>query len=187
MFTLTDPLYQTSAYPGVTFYDEPQKREFPSTGGHVDFNNGVEVTVPSNAVLPESTVEITVQPCFAPSDVFVMPKGIQSASPSYLISCYSSTGLNREVTVTIEHHVRDSTREEIVFLQADPTPGEEGVYKYWEVDKSVFTPSEYKGRLDIGQWSAKLLKIGLKFITGLFGSERIAGLHDCLIRKSLIT
>ena len=165
---MTDPLRQTPTHPKVIFYDKPQKREFPSSGGHANFKNGVEVIVPSDIVSPGSTVEVKVQPCFAPNDVFEMPEGIQSASPSYLISCNSSAGLNGEVTITMEHHVRVSTRDEadnLVFLQADPTPGEVGVYKYWEMEKSVFTANEYKGTVTIGQWSAKLLKIGWKFIT----------------------
>ena len=166
--TLTDPLYQTSTYPGVTFYDEPQEREFPSTGGHADFSNGVEVTVPAKAVPPGLTVGVKVQPGFAPSDVFVMPDGIQSASPSYLISSDRSDGLNGEATVTMEHHVRVSTREEaddLCFLQADPTPDERSVYKYSEVSegRSEFNPGESKGRLTTRQWSMKFLKIGSKF------------------------
>ena len=162
-----DPLCQTSAHPKVTFYDMPQERQFPSTGGHADFNNGVEVTVPAKAVPPGSTVGVKVQPGFARSDVFVMPEGIQSASPSYLISSDGSTGLNEEVTVTMEHHVGVSTREEaddLLFLQADPTPDEGHVYRYREVleGRSEFTPEENKGRLTTRNLSKKFLKIGSK-------------------------
>ena len=167
MFTShTDPLRQTSAHPGVTFYDhEPQEREFPSTGGHADFNNGVEVTVPPHTVPTGSTSGVKVHPGFAPSDVFVMPEGIQSASPSYLISCEGSAG--QEVTVTMEHHVGVSTREEaddLLFLQADPTPSEGCVYKYREVSegRSEFTPGENTGRLTTRHLSQKFLKIGSK-------------------------
>ena len=159
-----DPLYRTLTHPDVTFYGKPQECEF-STGGHTDFNNGVEVTLPSNTVRPGSTVRVKVQPSFAPSDVFVMPEGIQSASPSYLISC---DGLAGEVTVTIEYHVRVPTRD-LVFLQADPASS--NVYKYREVGRSVFMPNERKGRLTTGQWSAKFLKIGVKFIKTWFGCE----------------
>ncbi|XP_064407169.1 ankyrin repeat domain-containing protein 29-like isoform X2 [Halichondria panicea] len=96
------PLHQTSAHPDVTFYDKPQEKEFTSSGGYADFDNGVEVTVPANAVPAGTSVGIKVQPSLAPNDVFVMPKDIQSASPSYLIS---GEGLNGEVTLSIEHHV----------------------------------------------------------------------------------
>ncbi len=81
-----DPLHQTSAYPDVTFYDMPQEKEFTSSGGHADFDNGVQVTVSANAVPAGTSVSIKVQPSLASNDVFVMPEGIQSASPSYLIS-----------------------------------------------------------------------------------------------------
>ena len=163
--TLTDPLCQTLAYPGVTFYGEPQEREFSFTGGHADFNNGVEATVPPHTISPGYTVGVRVQPGFAPSDVFVMPEGIQSASPSYLISSDGSADLNGEATVTMEHHVRVSTREEaddLLFLQADPSPSE-GCYKYQKVleGRSEFTPGENKGRLTTRHLSERFLKVGL--------------------------
>ena len=127
LIMLTVPLCHNSEQPEITFYDKPQQRVFTFTGGHLDFNNGVEVTVPPQAIPPECTLEVKVQPGFASSDVFVMPEGVHSASPSYLISNNSSAGLNGEVTVTMEHHVRVSSLEEadnLLFLQADPTPGE---------------------------------------------------------------
>ena len=163
----TDPLCQTLAYPKVTFYDEPQEREFPSTGGHADFNNGIEVTVSPQAIPPGSTVGIKVQPGFAPSDVFLMPEGIQSASPSYLISSDDLAGQNGEVTINMEHHVRVSTKEEaddLLFLQADPTPSEGHVYKYREVSEGrpEFIPGENKGKLTTKQLATKFLKIGSK-------------------------
>ena len=104
-----------------------------------------------------------------------MPEGVQSASPSYLISSDGSAGLNREATVTMEHHVRVSTREEaddLLFLQADPTPREGRVYKYREVleGKSEFTPGENKGRLTTRYLSQRFLKIGSK-VKKLFRSK----------------
>ena len=126
----SDPLYRTPTHPDVTFFDKPQEREFHSEG-HVDFNNGVEVTIPPCTIPPRSTVGVKVHPAFAPSNIFVMPEGIRSASPSYLISSEGSAGINGEVTVTMEHHVRVPTREEaddLLFLQADSTPNEEHVY-----------------------------------------------------------
>ena len=111
-------------------------------------------------------MRVKVQPGFASSHVFVMPEGIQSASPSYLISSDSSADLNREATVTMEHHVRVSTREadDLCFLQADPTLSEERVYKYQKVSegRSEFTPGENKGRLTTRCLSERFLKIGSK-------------------------
>ena len=113
-----------------------------------------------------------------------MPEGIQSASPSYLISSDGSAGLNGEVTVTMEHHVRVSTREEadnLIFLQADPTPREGRVYKYQEVSegRSEFTPGENKGRLTTRHLSQRFLKIGSK-VKKLFRSK-------CLNKCTLCT
>ena len=165
--SFVDPLHQTSAHPDVTFYDEPQEKEFTSSGGHADFDNGVEVTVPANAVPAGTSVGIKVQPSLAPNDVFVMPKDIQSASPSYLIS---GEGLNGEVTLSIEHHVRVSTQQEaddLLFLQADPSPtksGSKSVYEYQKVPngRSEFTPGGNTGRLIRHLSKKKFVKVGYR-------------------------
>ena len=157
-------------YPNITFYDEPQEREFTSSQGHADFDNGIEVTVPPHAVPPGSTVRVKVQPSFAPKDVFVMPEGIQSASPSYLISSDSLLSLNGEITVTMEHHMTVPTREEadgLLFLYAHSSPkrsGSQYLYEYKEVSegRSEFTPGENKGRLTTSQQlSNEFIKIGI--------------------------
>ncbi len=162
-----DPLHQTSAHPDVTFYDEPQEKEFTSSGGHADFDNGVEVTVPANAVPAGNSVGIKVQPSLAPNDVFVMPSGIQSASPSYLIS---GEGLNGEVTLSMEHHVRVSTQQEaddLLFLQADSSPKRfclKSVYEYQEVPegRSEFTPGGNTGRLTRRLPKKQFVKVGFR-------------------------
>ena len=163
----TDPLHQTTAQPNIIFYDEPKQEKFTSSGGHADYNNGVQVTVPSNAIPPGSSVEVRVQPGFAPSDVTVMPEGIQSASPAYLISSDSSDNLTGEVTVTMEHHVKVSTREEandLVFLQADAYPSQSGVYEYREVSngRSEFTPGGNSGRVHLNSLRKIIIKVGKK-------------------------
>ena len=160
-----DPLHQTSAHPDVTFYDVPQEKEFTSSGGHADFDNGVQVAVPPNVVPAGTSVSIKVQPSLASKDVFVMPEGIQSASPSYLIS---GEGLNGEVTLSMEHHVRVSTHQEaddLLFLQADSSPkrsGSKSMYEYQEVQegRSEFTPGGNTGRLTLGTRLKNFFKIG---------------------------
>ncbi|XP_064385076.1 uncharacterized protein LOC135333972 [Halichondria panicea] len=159
------PLHQTSAHPDVTFYDMPQEKEFTSSGGHADFDNGVQVTVPANAVPAGTSVSIKVQPSLASNDVFVIPEGIQSASPSYLIS---GEGLNGEVTLSMEHHVRVSTQQEaddLLFLQADSSPkisSRKRVYQYQEVQngRSEFTPGGDTGRLRLSTRLKNFFKIG---------------------------
>ena len=124
------------------------------------------MTVPANAVPAGTSVGIKVQPSLAPKDVFVMPEGIQSASPSYLISCES---LNGEVTVSMEHYVRVSTQEEadgLVWLQADSSPkrsDSKSVYVYQKVPEgsSEFPFEGNKGRLTMMFTRLKkFLKIG---------------------------
>ena len=165
--SFTDPLRQTISQPNITFYDEPKKWKFTSSGGHADYNNGVQVSVFPNTVPPGSIVGVEVQPCFGSSDVIVMPEDIQSASPSYLISSDSSDGLIGEVTVTMEHHVKVSTRKEassLVFLQADSHPSQSGVYQYRVVsdEKSEFTPGGNKGRVRLKSLRKKFIKVGHK-------------------------
>ncbi len=160
-----DPLHQISAHPDVIFYGEPQKKVFTPSGGHADFDNGVEVTVPANAVSAGTSVGIKVQPSLASRDVFLMPEGIQSASPSYLIS---GEGLNGEVTLSMEHHVRVSTQEEaddLLFLQADSYPkrsGSKSVYEYQRVQegRSEFTLGGNTGRLTRCLSKKQFFKVG---------------------------
>ena len=162
----TDPLRQTTTQPNITFYDEPKEERFTSSGGHADYNNGVKITVPSHAVPPGSTVGVKVQPAFAPSDVIVMPEGIQSASPSYLISSDGSDDLKGEVTVTMEHHVKVSTIEakNLIFLEADAHPSQSGVYEYQEVSegRSEFTSGGNSGRVRLYSLRKKFIKVGKK-------------------------
>ncbi len=162
-----DPLLQATTHFGVTFYDKPVKKQFTSSGGHADFDNGVEVTVPASAVLAGATASIAVQPSLAPRGVFVLPEGVVSASPSYLIS---GEGVSGEVTLDMEHYVKVSSHEDadnLSFLEADSSPtrsGDSGLaYRYKEVpkDRTEFTPRENKGRLKLVTRVKKLfIKVG---------------------------
>ena len=187
----TDPLMQNPSYPDVTFFDEPQEKAFSSSGRHVDFDNGVEITVPPRAVPLGTTVSVKVQPSFAPKDVFVMPQGIHSASPSYLITAGRDTELDRDVTLTLEHHVKVSTNDDasdLLFLQADTTPQSSdsaSVYEYQEVPeaRAEFLPGESRGRLTTRRFSFKFFKIGLrkrvkKWFTGEFCRQLEQIIHD---------
>ena len=183
-----DPLTQNPSYPDVTFFDEPQEKAFYSTGGHADFDNGVEVTVPQGAVPPGTTVSVKVQPSFAPKDVFVMPQGIHSASPSYLITG-SDSKLDGDVTLTLEHHVNVSTNDDakdLLFLQADTTPqtsDSASVYEYKEVPevRAEFLPGENSGKLTTRRFSFKFFKIGLrKRVKKWFTGECVCSCNYCI-------
>ena len=99
-----------------------------------------------------------------------MPQDVQSASPSYLFSSEGSSNLSREVTVSMEHHVRVSTKEEadnLLFLEADSSPNRSVsgcTYQFQEVKegRSEFTPGENKGRLTTKHVSRKFFKVGLR-------------------------
>ena len=132
----------------------------------------MEVTIPPHTVPHGSTVGIKIQPGFASSDVFVMPEGVQPASPSYLMTDESSTNLNGEVTVTMEHHVKVTTKEEasdLLFLRADMSPkvsGSNHIYEYQKVldGRAEFIPGKNKGTLTTRhkQISKKFLKVGFR-------------------------
>ena len=187
-YSCTDPLFQNPCYPDVTFFNEPQEKAFSSSGGHVDFDNGVEITVPPRAVPPGTTISVKVQPSFASKDVFVMPQGIHSASPSYLIT--GSSKLDGDVTLTLEHHVKVSTDDDandLLFLQADTTPqtsDSASVYEYKEVPdaRAEFLPEENTGKLTTRTLSDKFVKVGRR-IKKWFNSE----LQDKLTAKWFIT
>ena len=174
MFVHIDPLFQTPTHPGVTFYDKPVEKQFTSSGGHVDFDNGVTMSVPASSVSAGATGLVSVQPCLAPRGVFVLPEGVVSASPSYLIS---GEGISGEVTLDMEHHVQVNSREEaneLSFLEADSSPtrscDSEPVYRYKEVPKNraEFTPGENKGKLKVVTQLKKFFKIGLKSKLGMY-------------------
>ena len=164
-----DPLFQYTSYPEVTFLEEPQEKNFPSSGGHVDFENGLEITIPSCADQLESSTSVKVQPSFAPSDVFVLPQDIQSASPSYLVTG-RGPGLTGEVTLTMEHHVHVKTEEDandLLFLHANATPttsDSKSVYKYKEVPeaRAEFQLKENKGKLTTRLSSNKFFRVGFR-------------------------
>ena len=161
-------MFRDPSHPNVTFFAEPKEKVFSSSGGHVDFDNGVEITVPPRAVPLETTITVKVQPSFAPSDVFVMPQGIHSASPNYLITRSGST-LNRDVTLTFKHHVKVRNEEDandLTFLHADSSPSRSdsqlSVYEYKEVPeaKAEFLPGENTGKLTTRRFSNKFVKVG---------------------------
>ena len=163
----TGPLLRNPSYPDVTFFDKPQEKVFSSNGERVDFDNGIEITIPQGAVPPGTTVSIKVQPSFAPKDVFLMPQGVQSASPSYLITG-SKFELDGDMTLTLEHHIKVSTDDDasdLLFLQADTTPqtsDSASVYEYKEVPeaRAEFLPGENTGKLTTRRLSDKFVKVG---------------------------
>ncbi|XP_064401864.1 uncharacterized protein LOC135347761 isoform X3 [Halichondria panicea] len=157
------PLMKSSSYPRVTFYDEALKTDFTSEGGHTDFTNGIEVTVPPNTVAPGATVSVKVRPSFAQNDVFKLPRGMQSASPSYLVE----TNHSGEVALIMDHHASVKTQEEadsLCFLKALSAPDMMGKYCFEEVhreSKSEFTAGGNEGRLTTNA-SSGFFKIGRK-------------------------
>ena len=72
-----DPLTTKTAFPDVTFLGEAQVKDISSNTEQYDFDNGVELTVPSCALRPDSVCSVSVQPGFAPEDVFELPKGVR--------------------------------------------------------------------------------------------------------------
>ena len=173
------PLLQNASYPEVTFFDDPQEKHFTSSGGHADFENGLEITIPPHVDQPGASTSVTVQPSLAPSHVFVLPHDIHSASPSYLIKG-KGPGLADEVTLTIEHHVNVKKEEDannLLFLHADATPtmsDSKSLYEYKEVPeaKVEFDPKENKGRLTTRLSHNKFFRVGFrKRFMKLFGSK----------------
>ena len=176
LYPYTDRLFKNPSYPGVTFFDEPQEKVLSSRGGQANFDNGLEIAVSNQSASKETTAAIKVQSSFAPKDVFVIPPGIRSASPSYLIRRSSSESFG-DVTLTLEHHVNVKTREDakdLLFLHADSTPDSKSQYEYKQVQegKSEFLPGENTGKLTTKHFSHKFFKVGLrKRVKKLFVGE----------------
>ena len=141
------------------------KKDVTSEGLSINFGNGVQVTIPKGVVPPNTAVTFKSQPAFASKDVFVLPAGIEAASPTYLLSSSSGT-LNGDVTLTIEHFVKLTTETEaknLVFLVSDSKSTEDSIYHFREVDSGhpVFKPGERVGTISTNHFS--FWKVGKKF------------------------
>lgn len=129
---LEDPTYGSS----IAFYDEASEKCVRSEDSSIDFGNGVEVELPKGVVPADTAITFKAQPAFASKDVFILPPGIEAASPTYLLSS-SMDSLNGEVTLTIEHFVDLQTEDDskkLVFLVADSKPNKDSVYRFKVVD-----------------------------------------------------
>ena len=171
MFFFSDPLIKNPSFPDVTFLGEPLVKGLTCDGEHHDFQNGIEITIPPCAVRQDSTCSISVQPSFAPGDVFSLPRDVVSASPSFLVS---GTGdeLEKEIALSMEHSVKvadEQDAQDLLFLQASATPkvsaNAKTVYEFKEVAdlKSEFKSTGNKGKLSITRrLSERFLKIGFR-------------------------
>lgn len=168
-----DPLATSLYFPGITMYDEAKEEYFSSTRRSIDFDNGLQIDAHPSAVAARCRQSITVQVCFAPDDIHVLPKGITSVSPAYLVS---KTGKNSTgvLTVSISHHVKVTTTEDsrkLTILYADSTPStndeSKPVYQFKEIpsERVVFAPGRHEGRTTMSLKSlsvGKFLKAGWK-------------------------
>ena len=171
--SFTDPLVADHSFPGVTFYDKAKEEFVGSSGKQIDFENGLTITVPTGVVAPGTSESFKAQASFAPEDVYVLPEGIKSASPAYLIS-KTGQDLNGEVTMTIAHHVKVATAEDAKQLtilcaeSSSETRGSKKIYKFQELtsdNKAHFVTGERHGKLSTSMKHfslGKLIKVGWK-------------------------
>ena len=162
---MSDPLLQDPSYgEDVAFYEEASEKDVTSEGSTINFENGVQVTVPEGVVPSDTSITFKAQPAFASGDVFSLPPNIEAASPTYLLSA-SSECLNGDVTLSIEHFVKVQTEEEaksLVFLVADSKPIKGAVYHFREVDMGdpIFKPGKRVGTISTNHFS--FWKLGKK-------------------------
>ena len=101
---------------------------------------------------------------FATKDVFVLPPGVEAASPTYLVSS-SSEKLNGPMTLTLQHFVKlrsEDDAERLVFLCAKSDPSKD-TYHFKEVDSGhpPFKPGHNVGRICTDQ--SGFWKVGMRF------------------------
>ena len=171
----TDPLLQDPSYgTGIAFYDEATKEDVTCDGSSIDFENGVRVTINEGVVPPKTSVTFKAQPAFAAKEVFVLPPGIESASPTYLLSS-SSQSLDGNMTLTMEHFVKLQTEDDakkLVFLNADSSSSSSSsTYHFKQVQSGhpSFKPGKMEGTISTNQFG--FWKIGKRF-GGTFASKK---------------
>lgn len=132
----SDPLVQDPDYGDtIAFYDEPAEEQITSEGLSIDFENGLEVTVPEGSIQSETAFTLKAQPAFASEEVFVLPSGVESASPTYLLTSDSESPVGN-MTLKMDHFVKVKSEEDrvnLVFLWAKSVPSKDSKYSFQQV------------------------------------------------------
>ena len=150
IISLFAELKEKAAYPGILFSDGVKKESITSDGKTINLEEvGVSLIFPENS-LPsnEPPVEVAIQPCFSGS--FIMPDGIESMSPAYVIKPNRKVTFQKDVVLKIQHYANLQTEEDcedMVFLSANSTPeyrGSNPVYVFKEIKKAriLFRPGQ---------------------------------------------
>ena len=152
IISLFAKLKEKAAYPGILFSEGVKKESITSDEKTVNLEEvGIFLTFPGNS-LPstEPPVEVAIQPCFSGS--FIMPDGIESMSPAYVINPNRKVVFQKDVVLKIQHYANLQTEEDcenMVFLTASSTPeyrGSNPVYVFKEITdtKGLFRPRQEK-------------------------------------------
>ena len=172
IISLFADLKKKAAYPGILFSEGVKKESITSDEKTVNLEEvGASLTFPENSLPPiEPPVEVAIEPCFSGS--FIMPDGIESTSPAYVIKPNREVKFEKDIVLKIRHNANLQTEEDcenMVFLSASSTPeyrGSTPVYVFKEITdkKGLFRPGQEKplGEIQLNHFS--IITTGIKLL-----------------------
>ena len=183
-----------TAYPGILFSEGVKKVAVTTEEKTVDLvqDVGISLTFPENS-LPSTDppLEVAIQPCFSGS--FVLPDGIQLASPAYAITPNREVTFQKDLVLKIHHYANLQTEEDcedMVFISASSTPEYRGsipIYNFKEMKeaKGMFRPGQKQPLGEIQLKHFTLFGVGKKskkslYSARLFIAEKVAVFCICL-------
>ena len=172
IISLFADLKKKAAYPGILFSEGVKKESIASAEKTINLEKvGASLTFPENSLPPtEPPVEVAIEPCFSGS--FIMPDGIESTSPAYVIKPNRKVKFEKDIVLKIRHNANLQTEEDcenMVFLSASSTPeyrGSTPVYVFKEITdkKGLFRPGQEKplGEIQLNHFS--IITTGIKLL-----------------------
>ena len=172
---------EKAAYPGILCSEGVKKESITSHEKTVNLEEvGISLTFPENS-LPsnEPPVEVTIQPCFSGS--FIIPDGIESTSPAYVIKPNRKVKFEKDIVLKIRHNANLQTEEDcenMVFLSSSSTPEyreSSPVYVFKEITdtKGLFRPGQERplGEIQLNHIFS-IITTGIKRLKGIIGSKK---------------
>ena len=179
IISLFADLKEKAAYPGILFSEGVKKESITSDEKTVNLEEvGISLTFPENSLPSKKPpVEVAIEPCF--SGPFIMPDGIESTSPAYVIKTNQKVKFEKYIVLKIQHNANLQTEEDcesMVFLSASSTPeyrGSTPVYVFKEITdtKGLFRPGQEKplGEIQLNHFS--IITTGIKLLKRI-GSKK---------------
>ena len=189
IISLFADLKEKAAYPGILFSEGVKKEFITSDEKTINLEEvGISLTFPENSLPSKKPpVEVAIEPCF--SGPFIMPDGIESTSPAYVIKPDQKVKFKKDIVLKIRHNANLQTEEDcenMVFLSANSTPEHRGsspIYVFKEITgtKGLFRPGQEKplGEIQLNHFS--IITTGIKLLKRIGSKKGAKGIVSFLM------